>query len=366
MKSGSGQGFLIAEINLDAIVHNCGVLRALAPLSCKLCVAVKADAYGHGLALVLPAFQRAEVEMLAVATISEAEQLRDLAWPGGVLLLGSELGVYGPDEKALRAEWLVREKISTTVSRLGDLDALAAAGEKQGLAASVHFMLDSGELDFELEGPWTCGDTESRYDKLSLAFIDPSLGGSGYMERVAESFHLVAQRAIEHLDHPDCETACYRCLKTYQNQRYHGHLVWPQIMPALEDLAQMQPKSRPLETGDIDDPRPWLEAYAAGVGSPLELKFLRLFEQHSFHPEKQVEVAPTTDGRPISVADFAVIKRRLAIYIDSAAFHVGSNLRRDRYIRDKLRNGNPPWNIVELRARDLSQGATIIEELKRL
>ena len=144
MKSGSGQGLLIAEINLDAIVHNCGVLRALASPSCKLCVAVKADAYGHGLALVLLAFQQAEVEMLAVATISEAEQLRDLAWHGEVLLLGSELGLYGPDEKALRAEWLVREKISTTVSRLGDLAALAAAGEKQGLAASVHFMLDSG------------------------------------------------------------------------------------------------------------------------------------------------------------------------------------------------------------------------------
>ena len=75
MKSGSGQGFLIAEINLDAIVHNCRVLRALAAPACKLCVAVKADAYGHGLDLVLPAFQQAEVEMLAVATISEAEHL---------------------------------------------------------------------------------------------------------------------------------------------------------------------------------------------------------------------------------------------------------------------------------------------------
>ena len=42
------------------------------------------------------------------------------------------------------------------------------------------------------------------------------------------------------------------------------------------------PKSRPLETGDVEDPGPWLEAYEAGVGSPLELKFLRLFEQHGF------------------------------------------------------------------------------------
>ena len=43
----------------------------------------------------------------------------------------------------------------------------------------------------------------------------PSLGGSGYLPRIAEQFHAVAARAIEHLDHSDCETACYRCLKSY-------------------------------------------------------------------------------------------------------------------------------------------------------
>lgn len=100
-------------------------------------------------------------------------------------------------------------------------------------------------------------------------------------------------------------------------------------MPALEQLRERPPTRRPLETGDIDDPRPWLEAYVAGVGSPLELRFLRLFEQHGFLPEKQVPVAPDEGGRTISVADFAVPQRRLAIYVHGAAFHVGANLRRD-------------------------------------
>lgn len=52
-------------------------------------------------------------------------------------------------------------------------------------------------------------------------------------------------------------------------------------------------------------------------------------------------------------ADFAVPDKRLAIYIDGAAFHVGVNLKRDKYLRDKLRNGEPPWTVVELRAKDL-------------
>ena len=191
-----------------------------------------------------------------------------------------------------------------------------------------------------------------------------SRGGSGYLPRVAEGFHHVAKRAIEHLDHRDCETACYRCLKSYQNQRYHENLAWPQTIPVLEELAQSPPTPRSLETGDIDDPRPWLEAYSAGVGSPLELKFLRLFEKHGFNPQKQIAVAPSADELTISVADFAVPDRRLAIYIDGAAFHVGDRLRRDRFIRDRLRNGDPPWRVEELRAPDLAQGVALVERLK--
>jgi len=232
------------------------------------------------------------------------------------------------------------------------------------LAGMQHFfMLDANELDFELEGPWKTEDAAGRYSKLSLAFIDPSLGGTGYLHRIAEHFDAVARRAIEHLDHPVCENACYRCLKSYQNQRFHEHLAWPQVMPALEELIQAPPSPRPLETGDIDDPRPWLEAYATGVGSPLELKFLRLFEQHGFHPQKQVQVALNPSDPPISVADFAVPERRLAIYIDGAAFHTGLNLRRDRNIRDRLRHATPPWRVEELRAADLAQGAALVERL---
>jgi hypothetical protein len=95
--------------------------------------------------------------------------------------------------------------------------------------------------------------------------------------------------------------------------------------------CETRPDTKPRDTEPnaigaavaIDDPRPWLEAYAAGVGSPLELAFLRLFEAHGFEPQKQVPVAPNTGEPPISVADFAVPERRLAIYIDGAAFHVG-------------------------------------------
>ncbi|MBI4531014.1 MAG: DUF1998 domain-containing protein, partial [Candidatus Latescibacteria bacterium] len=227
------------------------------------------------------------------------------------------------------------------------------------------YMLDGSEIDFELEGPWHSTGRKVGLSCVALAFIDPSLGGTGYLKRTAEEFHLVACRALEHLDHPGCETACYRCLKSYANQRFHDRLCWPIVLSTLEAFASQPPERRPLEMDDIDDPDPWLEAYAAGVGSPLELKFLHLFEQHGFSPQKQVPITLRDGMPPISIADFALPERRLAIYVDGASVHVGSNLRRDRFIRNRLRNGHPPWTVVELRAQDLHEGAVLVERLRK-
>jgi replicative superfamily II helicase len=225
------------------------------------------------------------------------------------------------------------------------------------------YMLDGPEIEFELEGPWKVSNDGVPHTGAALTFVDPGLGGSGYLKRIAEEFHVVARRAADHLDHPNCDVACYRCLKSYQNQRFHDVLEWPRIAADLEMLAASPPAQRPLETKDTDDPRPWLEAFAAGVGSPLELKFLKLFEQHGFHPQKQLPIAPDDGQAPISIADFAVPERRVAIYIDGASFHVGDNLRRDRFIRRRIREGSGNWKVVTLTASDLSRGADLVRWL---
>jgi hypothetical protein len=125
-------------------------------------------------------------------------------------------------------------------------------------------------------------------------------------------------------------------------------------MPDLETLAMAEPETLPLQHGDSDDPSPWLEAYDAVVGSPIELKFLWLFEKHGIEVEKQVPVSPDPGGRPISQADFMIKGTKILIYVDGAAFHTGSRLRRDRAIRRSLTDGIEGWKIVELQARDLA------------
>ena len=136
--------YLIAEIDLDAIVHNCNLLRSLAPKTCKLCVSVKADAYGHDIGVVLPALQKAHADMLATASLQEARELRELGWSGSTLVFGSEFSIHRDDHQKHIAKWIIDNDIRITVTRRQDAKVLAAAAETLNRQASVHVMLDTG------------------------------------------------------------------------------------------------------------------------------------------------------------------------------------------------------------------------------
>lgn len=245
------------------------------------------------------------------------------------------------------------------------VEAILAWGRSLGealLAGVQHvYMIDDDELAFEFEGPWTRLMDGKRATFVSLTFTDPTVGGSGYLKRVAAELDIVAEHALLHLDHPDCETACYRCLKAYGNQRHHKLLQWPLAVPTLEVLKEAAPAV--CSAGFPDDPTPWLEAYAEGVGSPLELKFWRLFQKHGFSPAKQLEIRLVPGAPAVSIADFGVEAARLAIYVDGASVHVGHRLRRDRIIRQRMREIRPPWRVVELRAVDLARGEVLVRDL---
>ena len=136
--------YLVAQIDLSAVLHNCNILRQFASEKCKMCVAVKCNAYGHGIDVVLPALKKANVDMLAVAAIPEAVQLRDLGWQRPILLLGSEFSIYTGSQKNQIAEWLIENQVRITAMYKEDLQVLDAAAKRLGENAVVHLMLDSG------------------------------------------------------------------------------------------------------------------------------------------------------------------------------------------------------------------------------
>ncbi len=125
---------LEARIDLSAVSHNIGVLRA--HTSAGIVAVVKADGYGHGAVEVGRAALAAGAAQLGVTTIGEALELRRagitapvLAWlHGGNADFGS----------AIEAD------VQLGVSSSRELDAVVAAARAAGRTASVTVKVDTG------------------------------------------------------------------------------------------------------------------------------------------------------------------------------------------------------------------------------
>jgi len=156
----------VARIDLGLLKSNLGQVRAQVKPATKLLAAVKADAYGHGLAPVAKTLAAAGVEWFGVATPEEALELRHSGITGGVLLLtpvirpqavpalvdaGISLAVAGEHGLAtvlaadLPGQANIHLKVDTGMGRLG----LPPTG-----AAELARQID-GNGDLVLEGTWT-------------------------------------------------------------------------------------------------------------------------------------------------------------------------------------------------------------------
>jgi alanine racemase len=109
------------EIDLDAVRHNVGVLRArVAPA--EVWAVVKADAYGHGAVAVAQAALQAGATGLCVALVQEAAALRDHGVDAPLLVLSEQ-----PPAQLASA---VRLGVVSTVYSVAQIEALEAAGAR--------------------------------------------------------------------------------------------------------------------------------------------------------------------------------------------------------------------------------------------
>jgi alanine racemase len=121
-----------AIVDLGALAANVAALRARLAPSTRLMAAVKADAYGHGVARVAPALAPI-VDAFGVATAEEALELRALGLAHDVLVLGPVRS---------RIAELVAADVALTVAGADDLEAIVRAGASG--RARVHVKVDTG------------------------------------------------------------------------------------------------------------------------------------------------------------------------------------------------------------------------------
>ena len=139
-----------AEVDLDALAHNYRLLREAAPES-RFLGLVKANGYGHGAVPVAKKLQELGADMLAVACLDEAVELRRAGLTLPILCLGQT-----PPELAGE---LLEYGVTQTVGDLETGKALSAAAEAAGKTLKIHVKLDTGmgRLGFAYGTP-ACGD----------------------------------------------------------------------------------------------------------------------------------------------------------------------------------------------------------------
>ena len=125
-----------AIIHLDNLVSNIAAIRSEIGPSSAICLAVKADGYGHGAIRTAKTAVEAGVEYLAVASADEGLELRRAGVLAPVLLLG----IPSPDE----IERVVAGHISAVVVSTEQARLFAAAAAKTGIPARLHVKIDTG------------------------------------------------------------------------------------------------------------------------------------------------------------------------------------------------------------------------------
>jgi Alr-MurF fusion protein len=124
-----------AEIDLSASVHNIRRIRSLLAPRVKLLAMIKAEAYGHGMAGVARAAERAGASMLGFASLSEALALNE-ARSLPRLVVG-----WTP---SWLAEPAIRNGVTCTLCDLETAGEFARAAQATGKPARVHVKVDTG------------------------------------------------------------------------------------------------------------------------------------------------------------------------------------------------------------------------------
>jgi alanine racemase len=134
---------LTAEVSAAALRHNLALLRGRLAPGVRLCVAAKANGYGHGLRLLLDVLAE-QADALGVATPEEAVSLRHQGFRKPILLFFSACA-YGEGAELRDAlAQLIANGVWLTVVSPAEVRLVADAARHVEALAHVHVKVDTG------------------------------------------------------------------------------------------------------------------------------------------------------------------------------------------------------------------------------
>ena len=223
-----------AFLSKSALLQNLGLLRRQAKR--PVMAVVKAEAYGHGAALVAPLLQKAGVKLFAVATLDEALALREAGIRGEILVFGAVEG--SQLAKAAKA------RVGLTAWSRGMLQAMG----RHRLA--VHLKVDTGmaRLGFmPSEIPGVLADFEAgRFGKAVLSSAYTHLACADEPRDRVSAGQLAAFRALPWPSGLPLHAANSAGALRYEAARFDLVRSGIFLYGALDPVHPLAAKSRPV------------------------------------------------------------------------------------------------------------------------
>ncbi|MBT3272683.1 MAG: alanine racemase [Spirochaetales bacterium] len=123
-------------VHLDNFVSNIHRIRELTRGVPKVCLTVKADAYGHGAVEIARAAEEIDIDFLGVASASEGIEITTSGISTAILLLSLPL----PEDLSE----IAKHGLSTVTASRRHLELLEAAAKAEDAAIRVHLKIDTG------------------------------------------------------------------------------------------------------------------------------------------------------------------------------------------------------------------------------
>lgn len=125
-----------AEINLDNLAHNIKETRRITNKDTKVTAVIKADGYGHGALAIADTLLENGADRFAVATLSEAIQLRTVFNNVDIMILG-----YTPENQAKE---VIENNLIQTIYSLEQAKIFSNAATNLNKILTVHIKIDTG------------------------------------------------------------------------------------------------------------------------------------------------------------------------------------------------------------------------------
>lgn len=152
------------EINLDKLAHNMREVKRVVKPGTLVTAVIKADGYGHGAVQIGKTLLENGADRFAVATLSEAIQLRKNYKDVPILILG-----YTPDESA---EDVIRFNITQTVYSYDQARVFSEKAQKLCKTVSLHIKIDTGMSRLGMQADEETIEQIKKISKLPNVFIE--------------------------------------------------------------------------------------------------------------------------------------------------------------------------------------------------